>query len=136
MENCIFCKIINNELPSHKVYEDEETLAFLDIRPNNPGHTLVVPKDHFENIYGTPDETIARMMLVAKKISIAIKNGLDADGINITMNNEAPAGQIIFHSHIHVIPRVKTDGFKHFPQKEYATGEAEEVARKIKGEVK
>jgi histidine triad (HIT) family protein len=132
MENCIFCKIIKNELPSHKVYEDEETLAFLDIHPNNPGHTLVVPKDHFENIYGTPDETIARMILVAKKIAVAIKNGLDADGINITMNNEAPAGQAVFHSHIHVIPRIKTDGFQSFPRREYKEGEVEEVLEKIK----
>lgn len=132
MENCIFCKIIKREIPCHKVYENDEVLAFLDIRPTNTGHTLVIPKDHFENIYTTPDETIARMMLVAKKLSIAIKQGLECDGINISMNNEEAAGQIIFHSHIHIIPRKKTDGFKHFPQKEYKEGEAEEVAKKIK----
>jgi len=135
MTECIFCKIIKGEIPSHKIYEDEHTFAFLDIRPNNPGHTLVIPKDHFENIYTTPDEALARMMLSAKKISIAIKNSLAADGINISMNNEEAAGQIIFHTHIHVIPRYTTDGFKHFPQKSYKQGEAEEIAKKIKLEI-
>ncbi len=110
-------------------------MAFLDIRPNNPGHTLVVPKDHFENIYTTPDETLARTILSAKKVAVAIKNSLDADGINIGMNNEEAAGQVIFHTHIHIIPRYKTDGFKHWPQKEYKEGEAETIAEKIKNEL-
>ncbi len=132
MENCIFCKIVKGEIPSEKVYEDEHTLAFLDIRPVNPGHILVIPKDHFENIYTLPDETMARLSLVVKKVAVAIKQGVDADGINLAMNNEADAGQIIFHAHIHVIPRIVNDGLKLWPQKDYKEGEAKEVADQIR----
>lgn len=131
MDNCVFCKIINNEIPAYKVYEDEYTLAFLDIKPNHPGHTLVIPKDHTQNIYTVPDETLARMMLSVKKIALAIKHGLECDGINIAMNNEEAAGQIIFHAHIHVIPRTKKDGFEYFPKGEYKNGEADIVLKKI-----
>ncbi len=136
MENCIFCKIITNEIPAQKVYEDECTLAFLDIKPNHPGHTLVIPKEHFANIYVTPAETYARMSLVAQKIAVTLKQSLECDGVNIIMNNDEGAGQVIFHSHIHVIPRYKDDGFVYFPQGEYKQGEAEEVLEKIKSFIK
>lgn len=129
---CIFCKIISGEIPSTKVFEDDHTLAFLDIRPVNLGHVLVVPKDHFENIYTLPDETMARLSLAVKKVAVAVKQGLDADGINIIMNNEQDAGQVINHAHFHVIPRYSTDGLKHWPNKEYKTGEAETIGEKIK----
>ena len=132
MENCIFCKIVSGEVPSEKVYEDEHVLAFLDIRPVNPGHTLVIPKDHFENIYTLPDETMARLSLGVKKVAVAIKQGLDADGINLAMNNEAPSGQVIFHAHIHVIPRKEGDGLKLWPQRDYKEGEAAEVGKLIR----
>ncbi|MES3005706.1 MAG: HIT domain-containing protein [Patescibacteria group bacterium] len=78
-ENCIFCGIVAGKIPAFKVYEDDETVAFLDISPNNHGHTLVIPKDHFENIYGTPSETLCRMIITAQKMALAIKNGVDAD---------------------------------------------------------
>lgn len=132
MENCIFCKIAKGEIPSHKVYEDEHVLAFLDIRPVNAGHTLVIPKDHFENIYTTPDETWARISLAVKKVALAVKEGVDADGINLSMNNEAPAGQVIFHAHVHIIPRKIDDGLTLWPQKDYNEGEAATIAEKIK----
>ena len=135
MENCIFCQIVSGEIGATKVYEDAETLAFLDIAPNNHGHTLVIPKDHFENIYSLPGETAARMMLCAQKISIAIKNALSCDGITITINNEAAGGQEVFHSHIHVIPRTKDDFSIRFPHKTYLPGEAEDVANKIREEI-
>ena len=131
-ENCIFCKIVSGEIPANKVYEDDHTLAFLSIGPNNPGHTLVIPKDHFENIYGLPDETLCRTMIAVKKIALAIKNGLDADGVNIGMNNEGSAGQEINHAHFHIIPRKIDDGLVHWPPKAYLPGEAEEVLQKIK----
>ena len=131
-ENCIFCKIIAGEIPANKIYEDEHTLAFLSIGPNNPGHTLVIPKDHFENIYGIPDETLCRVMITAKKVAIAIKNGLESDGVNIGINNEETAGQEIPHIHVHVIPRKHDDGLVHWPPKAYLPGEAEEVMVKIK----
>lgn len=130
-ENCIFCKIISGDIPSYKIYEDDTTFAFLSIGPNNPGHTLVIPKDHFENIYGLPDEILCRMTMTAKKIALAIKNGLDADGINIGMNNEESAGQEIPHAHIHIIPRTHDDGLIHWPPKAYLPGEAEDIAKKI-----
>ena len=131
-ENCIFCKIVRGEIPANKVYEDESNIAFLSIGPNNPGHTVVIPKDHFENIYGLPDETLCRLMIAVKKVALAVKNGLDADGINIGMNNEESAGQEIPHAHIHVIPRKHDDGLVHWQPKAYLPGEAEEVANKIK----
>ncbi|MDD5318248.1 MAG: HIT domain-containing protein [Candidatus Pacebacteria bacterium] len=134
--DCLFCKIIEGSISSYKVYEDADTYAFLDINPNNHGHTLVVPKDHFENIYGTPDETLCRTMITARKVAIAVKNALNADGVNININNETAAGQIIFHTHIHIIPRFNNDGFKHWAQKSYLPGEAESVLEKIKEKLK
>ncbi len=132
MNDCVFCKIINKDIPADIVYEDEHTLAFLDIQPNNPGHTLVLPKEHFESVYSTPDEVWCRLMLAAKKLAIAIKNALDADGVNIIMNNEAAAGQIVMHDHIHIIPRFINDGEAIGRHLTYKPGEAEAVAEKIK----
>ncbi len=131
--DCLFCKIIAGEIPSQKVYEDEHTLAFLDIHPVNIGHTLVIPKAHHTNLYETPDETLARMMVVVKKLSVAIKSAVGADGINIEMNNDPVAGQIIFHTHLHIVPRFSTDGFRHWKgARDYREGEMAEVGEKIK----
>ncbi|OGI64357.1 hypothetical protein A2914_01835 [Candidatus Nomurabacteria bacterium RIFCSPLOWO2_01_FULL_41_21] len=132
MENdCIFCKIVKGDIPSNKIYEDEETFAFLDIAPVNLGHTLVISKEHFPNIYETPEEVMAHMMKTAKKVSIALK-ALDAEGVNVTMNNNFAAGQVVFHSHIHVIPRFTNDGFELWHGKRgYKDGEKEEIAQKI-----
>ena len=130
--DCLFCKIVTGEIPSTKVYEDNTVFAFLDIRPVNIGHILIVPKAHYANLYETPNETIAHMMVVAKKLSIAIKEALNADGINIEMNNDGPAGQIIFHTHLHIIPRFEGDGFTHWHgARGYHEGEADEIAQKI-----
>lgn len=131
MTDCIFCKIIKGELPATKLYEDDKALAFLDISPVNIGHALVIPKEHFENILETPEDVIAHMMKVVKKVSHGIE-GLKCDGINITMNNKSAAGQVVFHSHIHVIPRYVGDGFGLWHGKRgYAEGEKEEVAKTI-----
>lgn len=132
MNTCLFCKIISGEIPSAKVYEDEHTLALLDIHPVNIGHTLVIPKKHFANLYETPDETLAQMMAVVKKLSIAIKSAMNADGINIEMNNDPVAGQVIFHTHIHIVPRFSDDGFTHWHgARRYREGEDTEIAQKI-----
>lgn len=132
MNSCLFCKIVSNEVPSTKVYEDDHVLAFLDIHPVNVGHTLVVPKAHHANLYDTPNETLAHIMAVAKKLSITIKEALGADGINIEMNNDPAAGQIIFHAHLHIVPRFEGDGFKHWRgPRSYHEGEMAEVAQKI-----
>ncbi len=136
MEDCIFCKIVKGELPSAKVYEDDMTLAFLDLKPVNLGHILVVPKKHFSNIYETPDEELGAMIKTAKKISIAVKKSTDADGVNLAMNNNHAAGQVIFHSHLHVIPRYHNDGFELWHGKrEYKEGEMKELAEKIQKEI-
>lgn len=130
--DCLFCKIIAGDIPSAKVYEDEHTYAFLDIFPTNIGHTLVVPKDHHENIHDIPEETLGHVMNTVKKLSSAVKKGVSADGINILMNNDTAAGQIIFHAHIHIVPRFADDGFKHWQGKrQYEDGEDTEVAEKI-----
>ncbi len=132
MENCIFCKIIKGEIGAHKIYEDDFTLSFLDISPISIGHALVIPKAHHANIHETPEEVMAQMMRTVKKVSHAVKTGLNADGINIQMNNGSAAGQVVFHSHIHVIPRHESDGFSHWKGKNsYKEGEKEAVAKKI-----
>jgi len=109
VENCIFCKIVKGEIKSQKVYEDEETLAFLDINPVNKGHVLVIPKGHYENIFDIPKDKLSKVMEVAQEIAIAIKK-MGADGINIVSNNGKAAEQHVFHLHIHVIPRYYNDG--------------------------
>lgn len=129
---CIFCKIVDGILPSVKIYEDSETIAFLNNHPIHPGHALVIPKDHFENVYTVPAELWARMNLTAQKVAIAIREGVDADGINIVVNNESPAGQDVFHSHIHIIPRHNDDGLKHWDGKDASIEEREISAEKIK----
>lgn len=133
-EDCIFCKIISGEIPAVKVYEDSEVISFMDIKPNHRGHILVVPRDHVENIYGLSSESAARLMIVVQKLSVAIKNAVDADGINISMNNESAAGQIIWHAHMHIIPRYNEDG-GYEGSYTYLSGEMEEIANKIQGEL-
>ncbi len=133
MNDCIFCKIVSGEIPAAKIYEDEHTLAFLDVNPNNHGHTLVVPKIHAKNILDISEEALAGMMPAVKKVSKAVFEGMGATGINIAMNNEKPAGQIIFHLHIHIIPRFHDDGLRVWTRKKpYKNGEMEQVAEKIK----
>lgn len=131
-ENCIFCKIVKGEVPSAQVYEDDSTFAFLSIGPNNQGHTLVIPKDHATAIYDLQEETLLPLMRTIQRMAKAVKSAMGADGINLHMNNDAPAGQAVFHAHIHIIPRFKGDGLEHWPGKKYAEGEAEAVAEKIK----
>jgi len=109
VENCVFCKIVRGEIKSQKVYEDEEILAFLDINPVNKGHVLVIPKDHYENIFDIPKEKLAKVMEVVQKVAIALKK-MGADGVNIISNNGKAADQHVFHLHVHVIPRYFNDG--------------------------
>ena len=132
-KDCLFCKIISGVIPSAKVYEDEYSFAFLDINPINPVHTLLVPKRHFANLYETSDETLKELAPTIKKLAIAVKKAVSADGINIGMNNDSAAGQLIFHAHFHIIPRHTEDGFRHWRGKRaYKDGEINQVAEKIK----
>lgn len=130
--DCLFCKIIAGEIPATKIYEDEKTFAFLDINPVNPGHTLIVPKKHSENIFDIEKQDLCAIAETSKKIAQAIKKGLNPDGINIINNNQPAAGQVIFHYHTHIIPRFENDGFKHWHGSSYKEGEGNDVAEKIK----
>ena len=132
MNDCIFCKIISGELPSFKVYEDERVIAFLDIRPVNAGHTLVVPKAHSQNIFDIKPEDWDAVAGVTRVLAIAIEKGTGADGVNIAMNNREHAGQVVHHPHVHIIPRFKGDGIKLMPQRTYQDKEAETTAEKIR----
>ncbi len=132
MINCIFCKIINREIPCDKIYEDENFLAFLDITPVNPGHALLIPKKHYENLYEIPSQTLNEILPIIKKIAIAVKNGVNADGINIGMNNGKAAGQLVPHAHFHIIPRFQDDGRAHWRGAPYSENESQKTAEKIR----
>lgn len=105
MENCIFCKIINNEIPSYKIYEDDYVLAFLDISQVTKGHTLVIPKKHSNDIFEVDDDSLIKTYQVVKKLSVDLVDKLGANGVNIINNNKAAAGQTVFHFHVHIVPR-------------------------------
>lgn len=113
--DCIFCKIVKNEIPSHKIYENEDILAFLDIQPLTKGHCLVIPKKHFENIFDIDENNLQKVIVSAKHISEKIKNNLGADGIRISQSNGKAAGQDIMHFHLHIIPRYSGDGLSNNP---------------------
>jgi histidine triad (HIT) family protein len=132
MENCLFCKIIAGEIPAEKIYENEKTLAFLDINPVNPGHTLVIPKAHHENLVDTEDGLLCEIILAVKKLAPVIVKAVGAEGYNLGVNSGASAGQVIFHTHFHIIPRFSNDGFKHWRGQPYKEGEMAEAAAKIK----
>ncbi|MBU1854521.1 MAG: HIT family protein, partial [Nanoarchaeota archaeon] len=104
-DDCLFCKIVKGEISSAKVYEDDEFFAFLDIKPVNKGHTLVVPKHHCRNLLDFPKAEETDLMEFLKKVANAVVKAVGADGFNLGMNNEAAAGQVIFHAHFHIIPR-------------------------------
>ena len=109
--NCIFCKIVSEELPSQKLFEDDHVTCFLDIAPINPGHALIIPNEHHPSITTVPSEILSRMMIMAPIIAQAIVREADADGFNLHLSNGQCAGQIVLHSHLHIIPRSPVDGF-------------------------
>ena len=107
--NCIFCKIANGEIPSTTLYEDEDFRVILDLGPATRGHALLLPKNHFANLFELDDETAQKAILVAKKMAGKMKAALGADGFNLVQNNGEAAGQTVFHFHMHLIPRYETD---------------------------
>jgi histidine triad (HIT) family protein len=109
MEECLFCKIVNNEIPAYKIYEDEDVLAFLDIHPMSKGHTLIIPKKHAKDIFDLDSEVLKKISLVAKKISQKMKDILGVDGVNLYHASGVNAEQTVFHFHLHVVPRRKDD---------------------------
>lgn len=131
-DDCIFCKIAKGEIPSEKVYEDKQILAFLDINPVNPGHVLVIPKEHYQWFYDVPDKILSHLMKESKKIVTAIKESLNADFVAL-----AVVGIDVPHFHLHLLPRYFNDGLSNFwPTKKYEEGQEKEYSEKIKRALK
>jgi len=131
--NCLFCKIIQGKIPSLIIYKDDVTLAFLDIAPFTKGHSVVVPKNHYQNLLDFPEEEMVSFFSALKKVANKLKTKLQADGINILQNNYKAAGQEVNHMHFHVIPRWVND--KAFPlhvkKLEMAKEELSEILKTI-----
>ncbi len=138
MDNCIFCKIVAGKIPSTKLYEDELVLAFLDIAPINPGHLLVIPKEHHCSASTVPENVAGRMFHVAGRLGIALKRALDVGGFNFHLADGTCAGQVVMHAHLHVIPRNPDDGFHWgWRQKKYsADAERDSLAARIREKLK
>lgn len=109
---CIFCKIANGEIPSNTIYEDEDFRAILDLSPAAKGHALMLPKNHYKDLFEIPEEMSAKAFISAKKVAAQIESKLKCDGLNLVQNNGETAGQTVFHFHIHIIPRYKDDNQK------------------------
>lgn len=108
-ENCIFCKIANGDIASATIYEDEDFRVFLDLNPATRGHALIVPKEHYANLFELDEELCGKVFLLARKIGMRMKEKLGCDGLNLVQNNGEAAGQTVFHFHLHLIPRYKED---------------------------
>ncbi len=135
--NCIFCKIANGEIPSYTIYEDNMFRVIFDLGPASKGHALVLPKEHFKNIFSLSDEYAAKALIIAKKVVTAMTEELECDGFNILQNNEEIAGQAVFHFHIHLIPRYKGDDVKlTWNPTELDKSTAEQTAKKISERIK
>lgn len=128
MKDCIFCKIVRGEIPSSKVFENANILAFLDINPVSKGHTLVIPKAHYASFSEIPADLLTEMGLVLQRVGQAAKSHLGSDGFNVLLNNGRAAGQLIDHAHFHLVPRSAGDGVMGWPKvRPYAAGEMEAV---------
>ncbi len=132
-ESCIFCKIVQKQAPSSIIHEDEAVMVFLDIRPLNIGHTLVIPKAHYVDIFDIPQGLFSRVHRVSKQIALAVKKATNADGISVIQQNGKAAGQDIFHLHVHVVPRFEGQKLQSFSElKEIDRASLDEMAKKIK----
>ena len=109
-ENCIFCKLAGGEIPTATLYEDEDFRVILDANPAAKGHALIIPKEHYANLYELDDELAGKVLVLAKKMITKLTDILGCDGYNIVQNNGEAAGQTVFHFHMHLIPRFKDDG--------------------------
>ena len=137
MSNCIFCKIVEGEIPSAKIYEDDLVLAFMDISPINKGHILIIPKEHHHAASSIPEDVGGRMFHIGSRIGVALRRGLDYEGFNLHLADGTCAGQVVMHAHLHVIPRGVEDGFHwNWRHLKYEDNEAQEAAEKIKAKLK
>ena len=131
-DNCVFCKIASGEIPSYTLYEDEDFKVFLDLSPTSFGHALIIPKEHYRNLFELDDSIALKALVLAKKVATAMKKSLNCDGLNILQNNGEVAGQTMFHFHIHVIPRYKNDNTQIiFDQKSLTEEDAHKIIDSI-----
>lgn len=131
-EDCIFCKIVQGEIPSTKLYEDQKCLAILDVNPISPGHTLILSKEHYNTFLDTPPDVLMAIIQAGHQIIKAILTGMKTEGYNLIINNNRCAGQVIPHLHLHIIPRHSNDGIRfHRNPKSYPEGEMAKVAQAI-----
>jgi histidine triad (HIT) family protein len=134
--DCIFCDIIEKKESAEILFENERVIAFLDIRPVNYGHTLVIPKKHYENFLSVPPEVLGDLIQTTQMLSKVIVKSLSPDGFNIVVNSGVAAGQSIFHFHFHIIPRFNSDDFKFRPNlKSYGDGTMKKFAEKIRSAI-
>lgn len=135
-QDCIFCKIVSGEIPSETIYENSKFKVIMDIAPANKGHVLILPKEHFDNIYDIDTATAGELFQLAAMTARALKSVLDCDGMNILQNNGTVAGQTVFHFHMHIIPRYEGDtvnvGWKELS---YEDGEMEQLREAIRKEL-
>ena len=129
--DCAFCKIIRNEINKSVIYEDDKVLAFMDFKPINDGHALVIPKKHYENIYDISEDEVAYLFRIVKKVAHAIQKGVKAEGITLIQNNGKAAKQVVFHFHVHVIPQYEKAKLTH-PRIKVESTKLEEVAQRIR----
>lgn len=130
----VFSRIVRGELPSAKVYEDELTLAFMDIHPATRGHTLVICKEEHPDVYSTPPELLAAVARTTQRVALAIRSALKPDGLNVLQNNGTSAGQAVFHYHVHLIPRWDGDGLsvRRLPHQAVSAAELAQIAEQIR----
>ena len=132
MENCIFCKIINKQIPSSVVYEDNDVIAFLDISQATKGHTLVLPKKHYANLLEIEEDVLAKVIKVAKTIATSMQDSLGAKGFNLVNNCNEIAGQSVMHFHLHIIPRYDHEEFVIAPKENDNKFDLKEIQEQIK----
>jgi len=130
-QNCIFCQIITGKVPSYKIYEDDRILAFLDIDPFTPGHTIIVSKKHYKNIFDVSQDELKRTISIAQKIAKMVKKKLGAKGINLLHDSGKAGEQFIFHFHFHVIPRYPEDKLNIWPTQRCKKCDLKKIQRKL-----
>ena len=131
--DCIFCRIVRGEIPSNKIFENDQVLAFLDISPWSEGHSLLIPKEHFARLDQCSPSVMSALARQLPHLAQAISQAVQADGYNILINNGPSAGQLVEHVHFHIIPRKAGDGIiRHFPQGKYPPGRIDRIADHIR----
>ncbi len=133
VDDCLFCKIVAGKVPAAKIFEDDDVLAFMDIGPISDGHSLVIPKQHFEKLHECPPEVLIKVASQLGKIAGAVVAAMNSDGYNILCNNGRAAGQLVKHLHFHIIPRNVSDGvFNRWPSYKYEDGKIEAISAEIR----